>query len=507
LTACRPVQGRLAAAFGLLLHFLLAAWPARAGQDAEGLIAALGFKPGEVGFLVFDANSGALLDQLEADRAMIPASTEKVPTIVAAFNILGPLHRFRTQVLATGTLSKGLLAGDLVLQGGGDPSLSGDGLKDLAAAVRASGITRITGRLLYDPGPGPVVAAIDPRQPLTVPYNPGLAGLSVNYNRMELTWARNPSNGSLRQAAFAVSDRVRLPADAVTLSEIDLADPHHPVRPADDDRPGDRWIASASLEGKGTLVLPVRNAPFFAAMLFRRLLLQAGVQVPQPQPGAVKGEARIAAYTDSDPLGRIARDTLKYSNNMAAEMIGIAAGQKLGPDPSAKALAGWFKSMAPAVDWSTYAPSNHSGLSSLSRISARQMGAVLAIARRNAYDGLDFRDYLNHSRWEADLKKELPAVSVRAKTGNMNFVRGLTGWIEPGDGRLLGFALFINDPAARAALDAAIDPTAVFVPTREARMWLGRARKLEGALLRLWAAGPASARRFLGKAAQGGDDD
>ena len=79
----------------------------------------------------------------------------------------------------------------------------------------------------------------------------------------------------------------------------------------------------------------------------------------------------------------------------------------------------------------------------------------------------------------------LPPVAIRAKSGTMNYARGLAGVIEPGDGRRLVFAVFVNDQAARAALDGAASDGARAI-TGQTRAWLDRARALERDLLTHW---------------------
>ena len=93
-------------------------------------------------------------DVLVTHRAAVPgpaASTLKLATAIAALDRLGAEHRFATRVLATGTIDPaGRLAGDLVLQGGGDPLLDLDGLMTLALAVHEAGVRVVEGRFVLD---------------------------------------------------------------------------------------------------------------------------------------------------------------------------------------------------------------------------------------------------------------------------------------------------------------------------------------------------------------------
>ena len=76
--------------------------------------------------LVVELDSGAVLYEREADRRVLPASVVKWVTAVAAAERLGLDHTFETSILATGPVKGGVLSGDLVIRGDGDPSLGGD---------------------------------------------------------------------------------------------------------------------------------------------------------------------------------------------------------------------------------------------------------------------------------------------------------------------------------------------------------------------------------------------
>ena len=102
------------------------------------------------GALAIDVRTGTVLYALHPDRALVPASNEKLPTTYAALKQLGPSYRFRTQVLGTGEQDGAVWNGNLFLRGGGDPTLHVLQLQRLAAQLREAGIRRVTGRVLAD---------------------------------------------------------------------------------------------------------------------------------------------------------------------------------------------------------------------------------------------------------------------------------------------------------------------------------------------------------------------
>src|SRR5262245_49831350 len=159
--------------------------------DPVALAARHGFRADDLGIVLFDPASGRVLVEHRADAPFIPASTEKVPTALAALDTLGAEFRFATTLHASGPVRDGVLTGDLVLRGGGDPTLDTNALRTLVAALTGAGITRVDGAFLVDDSLYPGAAAIDPRQPEAATYNPAISALSVNYNRVELRWRRN----------------------------------------------------------------------------------------------------------------------------------------------------------------------------------------------------------------------------------------------------------------------------------------------------------------------------
>jgi len=123
-----------------------------ANKLRKGLAAQLRRGGGVSGAWVGDPQTGATLFAKRAGRPLQLASNMKLFTTATALARLGPDARFATSLLPAGELSDGVLRGDLVLRGGGDPSLTRQGLAKLANRARAAGLRRVTGRLRYDEG-------------------------------------------------------------------------------------------------------------------------------------------------------------------------------------------------------------------------------------------------------------------------------------------------------------------------------------------------------------------
>lgn len=106
--------------------------------------------PARTGALAVDLATGRPVYSHNLRLPLIPASNEKLAVTFAALHAFGPAHQFETEVIGEGEQEGAVWRGDLILKGYGDPTLSALRLHALAAAVRAYGITRVSGRLVGD---------------------------------------------------------------------------------------------------------------------------------------------------------------------------------------------------------------------------------------------------------------------------------------------------------------------------------------------------------------------
>ncbi|MGY0781101.1 D-alanyl-D-alanine carboxypeptidase/D-alanyl-D-alanine endopeptidase [Azospirillum argentinense] len=458
------------------------------GPDDRAAIARNGFSADDVGYVLFDPDSGAVLAERQPAKPFAPASVAKLPAMAAALAVLGPDHRFETTLHITGRLGDGVLDGDLILKGGGDPSLSSEGLTELLRDLGALGVTRVTGRFLYDTSALPEMAEIDAGQPWTAGYNTGVGALSLNFNRFRFDWARPAAAGQpVRVSAWSVSDTGRVPLDSVTVQlGAGAGAAFTPLiamdgEPANGEPGGERWRFAPQPGMAASLWLPVTRPGLAAAHVFRRLAVEAGIALPAPAPGAVPPTATLAALHRSEPLEVLARQVLRYSNNLSAELIGLAAARRLDPavqtlPESAAVLTAPAMLAAPRTDWTGLRLLNHSGLSAASRITPAQTMALIQGAGPAVLALLPGEDE----------GKVLPP-GVRAKSGTLAYAKALAGTLTTAGGRTLGFAFFVTDEAQRAAMDRTMDRRIAEIPP-EARAWLARARKLQADLLELWIA-------------------
>ena len=150
-----------------------------------------------------------VLEAMNPDEGMAPASTMKALTTCYAFANLGTDFRFVTRLVATGPIAGGVLNGDLILMGGGDPTLSTDTLALLAGKLAGLGVKRITGRFRIWGGALPFREEIADDQPVYVGYNPAVSGLNLNFNRVYFEWKRAQGGYQLGMDARGAKERPR----------------------------------------------------------------------------------------------------------------------------------------------------------------------------------------------------------------------------------------------------------------------------------------------------------
>ncbi|MEY4780631.1 MAG: D-alanyl-D-alanine carboxypeptidase/D-alanyl-D-alanine-endopeptidase [Pseudomonadota bacterium] len=427
---------------------------------------------GTTGFCVADLAAGEILDSFQPNAQVPPASVIKAITALYALDRLGPDHHFTTQVLATDAVSAGTLAGDLILSGGGDPTLDTDSLGDMAAALASSGLRRVTGRFLVYADALPTFARISDDLPAEAGYDPGLSGLSLNNNRVNLEWTKGGATARMTSPGLRFLPEVK----GIKLAVVDRDTPVFTYS----DQGSESWTVSrAAMAKEGNRWLPVRHVAPYVAEVFATLCAMQGITLPAPQMISALPPATPLVTWPSASLSPILQEMLKYSTNITAETVGLgASGARSLPD-SAGAMQDWAQETlglsASFVD--------HSGLGAASRVTAKgMMRALMAGATRPSGAGL--RALLK----EVSLKDEKGApqidgpVKINAKSGTLNFVSGLSGFMTQPSGRELVFAIFSADPERREAV-----PVAEREKPPGQKAWTGRARVLQNGLLRRWA--------------------
>ena len=449
--------------------------PVRPVQVAGGAVAAaadliraaqLG---GEVAYVVADAATGQVLEARKPDLPMPPASTAKVITSLYALDHLGAGYRFATRLIATGPVAGGIVQGDLVLAGGGDPTLNTDDLGDMAAALARAGVRGVSGRFLVWAGALPYIDAIDETQPVWLGYNPAVSGLNLNFNRVNFVWKRTAKGYEVGMDARAERFAPRVYSAKVAIAERDL--------PVYSYRGGkvEQWtVARAALGRGGSRWLPVRRPELYAGDVFQTLARAQGLPLPAPKPvDQLPGGTVLVSHASAD-----LRTVLR---NMTAEAVGMAASMRAGVTDhvrSGRAMSDWASAACGAAHLRVV---DHSGLAGASRVAAEDM--VRMLTRLGPQAGL--RGLMKPIPLRDANGKKIAGSPIRvdAKTGTLNFISTLAGYVTATGGRELAFAIFTGDVARR---DAVPDSQKEMPPGVGA--WVKRSKRLQQQLIERWSA-------------------
>ncbi|MFO1419179.1 MAG: D-alanyl-D-alanine carboxypeptidase [Methylotetracoccus sp.] len=330
----------------------------------------------------------------DPDRPMIPASTMKLVTALAAIKTLGLQHRFTTEFFRGSD-------GWLWVRGHGDPFLVSSELDLIARELRASGITRVTG-IGLDDGYFAADVEIAGRTSSANPYDAPVTALAANFNTVSVVnRAGVIRSGEAETPLTPLADslaRQMGPGDhRVNLQQRDLA-----VRYFGE-------LLSAKLRGAG---------------------IDAG---PETRIGTVPHDARpVLSHANSHDLRTVLTAMLEYSNNFIAndlflligghdEHRGVTSAQARG------AVDAWVRK---TFDWRDHRIEDGAGLSHGNRLSARQLLAVVKA----------FAPY-------RDLLPSKGDGRIRAKTGTLTGVTCLAGYVIR-NGHWEPFSLLINQSVA-----------------------------------------------------------
>ena len=201
---------------------------------------------GHVGIVVADALTGEILDQHDADIPQPPASVTKAVTALYALEGLGANYRFQTRLFAKGAISDGILDGDLILVGGGDPNLVTDDLAVLAQRLKDAGLKEVRGAFQVYDGALPNLEEIDQEQLDYLGYNPAITGLNLNYNRVHFEWKKQGGNYSVTMDAR--SDNYR---PDVTMAKMQIVNREVPTFTYTDGGNVDEWTVARGALGNG----------------------------------------------------------------------------------------------------------------------------------------------------------------------------------------------------------------------------------------------------------------
>jgi len=418
--------------------------------------------------VVQEAGSGRPRLQQRADVALNPASLTKLLTTYAALDLLGPAWTWRTGVWLAGPLRAGVLDGDLVIRGSGDPTLTLERTWLLLERVRQLGVREIRGDLVIDRSAFAAAqgtAGDFDGQPLR-PHNVQPDALLLNFRSVTYRFVPDAARGVARVAAEPALAGVTVDAE-VALSAAACGDWRAALQARFDD-PTQVRFAGAYPQACGERAWPVAHPQpaAYDARLLRALWQGAGgVLGGTVRDGAAPAGAPSFEF-ESPPLAAVVRDINKFSNNVMAEQLFLtlaaqppAPGQ---PAPAATAaaarerLAQWAAARLGEAAGGLHID-NGSGLSRQTRISAQALARLL----QQAWAGplmAELMASLPLAAVDGTLRRaQVGAGRAQLKTGSLRNVVAVAGYVLADSGRRYVLVAIVEHPqagAARPALEA-----------------------------------------------------
>jgi D-alanyl-D-alanine carboxypeptidase/D-alanyl-D-alanine-endopeptidase (penicillin-binding protein 4) len=419
-----------------------------------------------VGAYVQEVGSATPLIASNDAMSVNPASTMKLVTTNAALDLLGPAFTWRTQAYTTGVQTGDVLNGDLVIKGSGDPKLVTESLWLFLRRIRAAGIREIRGNLVLDRSAFEETA-YDPSyfdgDPLK-PYNAGPDALLLNYKALAFHFTPRPE---LNRVDVTVEPPVAGFAITAPLLTGGVCLDWQARLKAVPDRSAMTFAGTfSSVCGEKTWYIHpyLTNHTDYFGMVFRQLWSEVGGSFSGAvMNGLTPPAARLVAEWQSPSLPEVIRDINKYSNNVMARqlLLTIAAetsGMPATPERGAAAIRIWLASKA--IDPAPLIMENGSGLSRIERVSAGMMGRMLVAAYQSPVMP-ELISSLPLVAYDGTMRKRLTTQTVAGrahiKTGSLNDVRAIAGYVLAASGRRYAVVCIINHPnagAGQAAHDA-----------------------------------------------------
>ena len=429
----------------------------------------------QVHFGVFaqDARTGQVLYSRNAHRKFVPASNQKILGTATALSLLGPEYRYQTALWATGPVEEGVLDGDLVLVGSGDPTLSrrywesGDAaMAALADSLRAAGVHHVRGALVADVSAwdsttvGPTWEVED----LRFAYGATGGAFALEQGELVLVLRGADAPGETAQVQWSPSGA---PAYVTPRIVTWPADSSSRVRASY--FPESRRLVVEGRVGAGavdTVSVALRDPVRQATATLARVLEEKGVVVEGGStvawtPGALLGQgcrsgeirscaaaAPLAALA-SPPLTDIIAGILEPSQNWMTEQLVRTLGAELGEEGS------WSEGVdvitrflvdEVGVDSLDVAPRDGSGLSAYNLVTPRALVRVLQHMAAGPYAEAYRSAMAEPGEEGSTLARRLEGYEGRvfAKTGTISNVNSLSGYLVGRDGREIIFSILSN---------------------------------------------------------------
>ena len=430
--------------------------------DVEKSLTARQINREQLAVNVVDLDRSETILAWRADKSVVPASSVKIVTTLAALETLGPAFQWKTGFYHDGTIQKGVLKGNLYFVGGGDPRYVAEHLWRDVHTLKAMGIRQITGDIVVDRSlfaTSQASAAIDGQNHRS--YNLGADAALFNFNSVVIRFIPDERAGIAHVSALPLQTGIQLPKTVPLAagwcsgwrSQL-KADVSNPLKPT---------FKGTFVKGCGErqLTYVVSDREAYLSRSFSAQMKEAGiVWKGKVKSGLKTAKANMLFESASDDLATTVRLTNKFSNNILARhlFLSLALPQKASGVDYVDARAVMDRWLVDKVGIAphTIIVDNGSGLSRESQVTAGAMTKVLAYGARSPWSHEWISSFPIAGLDGTMKRRPMLEGSAHMKTGLLSGVKTMAGIVQADSGRR--YAVFASLEGKNASQgDAVLD--------------------------------------------------
>lgn len=432
----------------------------------EEVIAGSALATARVGIEVVSLDTGEVVYARNADEPLNPASNVKLFTSAAALSLLGPGFQFDTEFFAESAAVGAAKRDNLYVRGGGDPTLTSEGLWRIACDLYNRGLRQVTGDIVLDERffDGERVGAGYDQEDSDRAYMAPPGALSLNWNSVGVHIT--PARRAGRRANVVVDPL----SDFIVVENKTVTRGRRALRRLS--------VTSAlSADGQKQVVtvsgrIPVGGQPvsfwrkvddpgLYFGHTLKRFLKMRGVEV---KGGVRRGAVPTSGVQSlllhrSETLDLVLKRVNKFSSNVVSEQLVKTLGAKIFGAPGSWRTGLYaiehFLDAEIGLKPGTYVMRNGSGLNDANRFSAHQINTLLLKMWRNFPMAPEFLSSMGIAAEDGTLQFRMDGTEaerrLRGKTGTLENVSALSGYVQTLGGERFAFSILANDFSGRAS--------------------------------------------------------
>lgn len=428
-------------------------------QSIESVIPASAQKNLNYGILAVSLDNGDILYEKNSETKLVPASTCKVFTSYVALKKLKPTSTFKTWVYAVGPTKDGKLQGDLYLKGGGDPSFVSERLWMLINDLRRSGIRQVAGNIVVDASYFDEETRPEsrPKYLKDQAYNAPVGALSFNFNTTTV-FVRPADKPGVTPIVYTDPENAYI--EIVNQAKTGKAGSTNDLRVNRTDYVkgdvGDVVLLRGSIPTDAKEMRFYRNIvnpSLYAGHMVKSFMQQRGMTVEgNVTEGKVPEGAKQLVEFESLPLWQVVWGMNKFSNNFVADQLLKKVGAEVwgAPGTLQKGISALEDSLEDiGIPRKSYVIQDGSGLTRQTRVTPNHLVTVLKSAWKDFSISSEFSSSFGIAGEDGTLRNRFPSSTrgfIRAKTGTLDGVTALAGYLQTVDGEMVAFAILLNDP-------------------------------------------------------------